>query len=92
VASSAQALQIRILIAAAIGKSDDVIDFSCNSSATPNTDWRGRQQTMAQPLQRSPSDALYSIHAHLSTDAKKPEPCFHVGLLGAQLSPIKILQ
>jgi hypothetical protein len=91
VAASAKALQIRIIIAAAIGQCDDMIDFSSHSSATPHTDRRSRQQTMAQPLQRSPSDALYSIHAHLSVDAKKPDPCFHVGLLGAHLSPLTIL-
>jgi len=92
VASSAQALQIVVLISSTIGKGDDVIKLSSHSSATPHTDWRRRQQSMAQPLQRSTSDALYSIHAHLSADAKKPEPDCSVGLFGAHLSPLKILQ
>jgi hypothetical protein len=92
VASSAQALKVVVIIAATIGKSDDVIDFSSHSSATPHTDWRGRQQAMPQPLQRSTSDALYSLHAMLSEDAKRPRPDFSVGLLGAHLSPLKILQ
>ncbi len=92
VASSAQALQIVVIIAAAIGKSDDVIYLSSHSSSATNTNWRGRQQAMAQPLQRSPSDAFYSLHAMLSEDAKKPEPDCSVGLFWAHLSPLKILQ
>ncbi len=91
VASSAQALQVVVIIAAAICKSDDVIKISSNSSAATHADWRGRQQAMAQPLQRSTSNAFYSLHAMLSADAKKPEPDCSVGLLWAHLSPLNIL-
>lgn len=92
VASSAQALKVVVIIAATIGKSDDVIKLRRNGGSATHTDWRGRQQAMPQPLQRSTSDALYSLHAMLSEDAKRPRPDFSVGLLGAHLSPLKILQ
>lgn len=81
VTPGAQALEVIVLIAAAIGKSDDVIDLSSNSSAAPHADRRGRQQTMPKPLQRSPSDALDLVHTFLATQ-KSPNQISLSGFLG----------